>query len=297
MPKVRLAMVQTNPTVGDIPGNIEQIFVACQEAAAEGATLVVTGEMALTGYPIEDLATRASFVAKAESAVQQLAGILVDSGLGGLTVVVGHPKTADSTARPGWAIAHNYASVIENGKVIGGYAKHHLPNYSVFDEYRNFVAGDASFSFDHHGLRVGILICEDIWQRGTVVESLDAQGCHLTLVLNGSPFEIDKDDRRLALTQALAKRHDSHVAYVNLVGGQDDLVFDGGSFIVDRRGELVKVLFEFFFELGRVKRAFFFAKTPIGIFYKCIYAFLLGYGLEICPLERCGKRMNCSALS
>ena len=239
MPKVRLAMVQTNPTVGDIPGNIEQIFVACQEAAAEGATLVVTGEMALTGYPIEDLATRASFVAKAESAVQQLAGILVDSGLGGLTVVVGHPKTADSTARPGWAIAHNYASVVENGKVIGGYAKHHLPNYSVFDEYRNFVAGDASFSFDHHGLRVGILICEDIWQRGTVVESLDAQGCHLTLVLNGSPFEIDKDDRRLALTQALAKRHDSHVAYVNLVGGQDDLVFDGGSFIVDRRGEVV----------------------------------------------------------
>jgi NAD+ synthase (glutamine-hydrolysing) len=239
MPKVRLAMVQTNPTVGDIPGNIEQIFVACEEAAAEGATLVVTGEMALTGYPIEDLATRTSFVAKAESAVQLLAEKLFDAGLGGLTLVVGHPKSAEISARTGWAIAHNYASVIENGKVLGGYAKHHLPNYSVFDEYRNFVAGDASFSFDHQGLRVGILICEDIWQRGTVVESLDAQGCHLTLVLNGSPFEIDKDDRRLALTQALAKRHDSHVAYVNLVGGQDDLVFDGGSFLVDRRGQIV----------------------------------------------------------
>ncbi|MFM5904106.1 MAG: NAD+ synthase [Microbacteriaceae bacterium] len=239
MPNVRLAMVQTNPTVGDISGNLVQILNACQESAKAGATLVVTGEMALTGYPIEDLATRASFVASAESAVQLLAERLQSAGLGALTVVVGHPKIAKDAQQSGWAIANNYASVVENGKVVGGYAKHHLPNYSVFDEYRNFVAGESPFSFEHHGLRVGILICEDIWQRGSVVESLDAQACDLTLVLNGSPFEIDKDDRRLSLTQDLAKRHDTHVAYVNLVGGQDDLVFDGGSFVVDRHGNLV----------------------------------------------------------
>ena len=245
MPKVRLSLAQINPTVGDISANTAMILEGCKSAAAEGADVVVFGEMTVTGYPIEDLATRESFVLKAQDAVLQLAQDLVTVGLGDLMVVIGHPALADQKARNGWAIAQNCASVIVGGQVIGKYAKHHLPNYSVFDEYRNFVPGDELLVVEHLGLKFAIVICEDIWQTGGPVGEISNHGADVTLVLNGSPFEVDKDDRRLELVRALAIKHSTVTAYVNLVGGQDDLVFDGDSIVVDASGSVIGRSFQF----------------------------------------------------
>jgi NAD+ synthase (glutamine-hydrolysing) len=237
MPKVRLAMAQTNPIVGDISGNLAQTIKTIDAAVSKGANLVVFGEMNLAGYPIEDLAARASFVAAAESAVVQLAKHLSAPGYEGLAVVVGHP--AKALQANGWSIAHNAASVIIGGKIAGQYAKHHLPNYSVFDEFRNFIPGDELLSFEFQGLRFSTLICEDIWQAGGPVAQLGEVKTDVALILNGSPFEVSKTDTRLKLVQDLALAHDCAVAYVNLIGGQDDLVFDGNSFFVSAQGELV----------------------------------------------------------
>jgi NAD+ synthase (glutamine-hydrolysing) len=142
MPNVRLALAQTNPTVGAIASNIANILAVVEEAAKRQADVVVFGEMTVTGYPIEDLATRESFILDAELAVRELAIELKSRKLGDIAVVIGHPSMASAQDQTGWAIAHNTASVILDGKVIGSYNKHHLPNYSVFDEYRTFVSGD-----------------------------------------------------------------------------------------------------------------------------------------------------------
>ena len=237
MPKVRLAMAQTNPIVGDISGNLAQTIAAIDDARASGANLVVFGEMSLIGYPIEDLAARESFVDAALAAVDSLAKTLEAAQYEGMCVVVGHPSLAETVND--WSIAHNSATVIIDGSIVGRYAKRHLPNYSVFDEFRNFVPGDKSFSFDFQGLKFSTLICEDIWQAGETVSHLKSSGVDVALVLNGSPFEVSKTDTRLALVQELAHSQGCAVAYVNLVGGQDDLVFDGNSFFVNARGELV----------------------------------------------------------
>ena len=236
MPKVRLALAQTNPTVGALEANVEAILATVADAAAGGADVVVFGEMVVTGYPIEDLATRESFVAKSEAAVLQLAKSFVSLGFGEISVIVGHPSKA---RKRGWAIAHNSISVLRGGEIIGQYHKHHLPNYSVFDEYRNFVAGDKLLTFEHGGLKFATVICEDIWQSGGPVAEISKSGANVTLVINGSPFEIDKDDRRLQLVQELARTHKTPTAYVNLVGGQDDLVFDGDSLMVDASGDVI----------------------------------------------------------
>lgn len=237
MPKIRLAMVQTNPVVGDIDANIASAFERVRKAVSQGANLVQFGEMVVTGYPIEDLATRRSFIDTAAKAVENFAAALAAEGLGEVAVVLGHPRMASHPS--GWAIAHNSASVLMHGKVHASYDKHHLPNYSVFDEYRNFVPGDSLLTFEHHGSRVSVVICEDIWQSGGPVAQIAENNTDLTLVLNGSPFESDKDDRRLALIRSLAKEQKSHVSYVNLVGGQDDLVFDGDSIFVARDERLI----------------------------------------------------------
>ena len=237
MPFIRLAMVQSNPTVGSLSENTLNLVKLVSEAAAQGAKLVQFGEMSITGYPIEDLATRDSFVSEAETAVSLLAAALVDSGLGEIAVVVGGPSKA---AKPtGWAIASNSAFVLHRGRIIAKYSKHHLPNYSVFDEYRNFVSANVDGTFEFEGIRFALAICEDIWQVGGPVARISEFGTQLTLVLNGSPFEIDKDDRRLKLVKDLAKSQNTAVSYVNLVGGQDDLVFDGDSIFTDARGNLI----------------------------------------------------------
>lgn len=237
MPIIRLAMAQSNPVVGDLSGNVAGILNLTRKAAAGGANLVQFGEMSITGYPVEDLVTRESFVADSEKAVIELAKTLNQEGLGEVAVVVGAPSKA--VAPNGWAIANNAAYVLHLGKVIATYSKHHLPNYSVFDEYRNFVPGNDDGFFELFGVRISIAICEDIWQAGGPVARIAANKTQLTLVLNGSPFEIDKDDRRLGLVRKLANTQKTAVAYVNLVGGQDDLVFDGDSLFVNSNGSLV----------------------------------------------------------
>jgi NAD+ synthase (glutamine-hydrolysing) len=239
MPNVRLALAQTNPIVGDIRANTDAAFAMVVAAAKNDSNLVLFGEMAITGYPIEDLAARASFIEEASDAVTELAERLNASGYGEIAVVIGHPRLAEDRGTHSWAIAQNCASVLVDGKVIGTYAKHHLPNYSVFDEYRIFVPGNNLLSFEHGGLKFSTLICEDIWQSGGPVAQLASSNTDVVLVLNGSPFEIDKDDRRQELVRNLAISSNSAVAYVNLVGGQDDLVFDGDSLLVDSKGRLI----------------------------------------------------------
>jgi NAD+ synthase (glutamine-hydrolysing) len=230
-------MAQTNPIVGDIPGNLKQTVAALDEALANSADMVLFGEMNLTGYPIEDLAARESFVQAAVSAVKELEETLKAEKYAGMCVIVGHPSPAETSN--GWSIARNSASVIIEGSIVGSYAKRHLPNYSVFDEFRNFVPGDKPLTFEFRGLTFSTLICEDIWQAGETVEHLKPTGTDVALVLNGSPFEISKTDTRLELVSDLALRNECAVAYVNLVGGQDDLVFDGNSIFTNARGELV----------------------------------------------------------
>ena len=239
MPKVRLALAQTNPVVGDIDANSNLAFEGVVAAAKAGADLVLFGEMAITGYPIEDLAARESFVRQAETAVQDLALKLQAAGHGEIAVVIGHPALATQRDTHNWAIAQNCASVLLGGKTVGKYAKHHLPNYSVFDEYRIFVPGNELLTFEFRGLKFATLICEDIWQKGGPVAQLQNSNTDVVLVLNGSPFEIDKDDKRFELVSDLATSSSAAVAYVNLVGGQDDLVFDGDSLLVDSSGKLI----------------------------------------------------------
>jgi NAD+ synthase (glutamine-hydrolysing) len=245
MPNVRLALAQTNPTVGDIQGNLVGIWNVIEQAVTDEADILVFGEMAITGYPIEDLASRESFILEAELAVRDLAKKLTSSQFKDLAVVLGHPAMASAQEQTGWAIAKNCASVIIGGNIIGTYAKHHLPNYSVFDEYRTFVSGNELLTFEHKGLRFSTVICEDIWQSGGPVAKLGDANTDVALILNGSPFEIDKDDRRLSLVTELAKRHHCAAAYVNLVGGQDDLVFDGDSIIVDSKARMIARLKQF----------------------------------------------------
>jgi len=237
MAPIRLAMVQTNPVVGAISANLDEIFAQVRLAAAEGAKVVVFGEMSATGYPIEDLAQRESFVVAAETAVAAFSARLADAGLGDLYVLIGHPALASESN--GWAIAQNSASVLHDGKVIGRYAKHHLPNYSVFDEYRVFVPGTDALTFEVDGTRFGVLICEDIWQSGGPVAMLRDAGIDAALVLNGSPFELGKQATREGLVTNLAKDLNATVVYVNLCGGQDDLVFDGASLAATPDGKVV----------------------------------------------------------
>ncbi len=239
MPAIRIALAQTNAIVGDLEGNLRICLDRVVTAAERGAALVVFPEMMASGYPIEDLATRESFLNDSVEAVKQFAIELNERGLGQVVVVLGTPAIVAKEHRSPWAIAQNAAVIIRDGKVWAGYAKHHLPNYSVFDEYRIFIPGDQLISFELGELKFSILICEDIWQEGGPVAKLREEKSDVALVLNGSPFEIDKDDRRVELVKNLAQKQNVAVAYVNLVGGQDDLVFDGDSLMVDANQKLI----------------------------------------------------------
>ena len=235
MPAVRVAMAQINPTVGDLAGNSAKIIEFTNKARDEGANLVIFPELALSGYPIEDLALSKDFLFSCQEYLAKLAQGLLEAGCGEITVVVGYPGFAKHPTS--WAIGQNKAAVIRSGIIQSEYAKHHLPNYSVFDEYRVFVPGQELLTFELEHLKFAVVICEDIWQTGGPVAQISKSKVDMTLVLNGSPFETTKTDSRLALVQALAKTQSSAVSYVNLVGGQDDLVFDGNSFAVDASGQ------------------------------------------------------------
>ena len=235
MPAVRVAMAQINPTVGDLAGNSAKIIEFTNKARDEGANLVIFPELALSGYPIEDLALSKDFLFSCQEYLAKLAQGLLEAGCGEIAVVVGYPGFAKHPTS--WAIGQNKAAVIRSGIIQSEYAKHHLPNYSVFDEYRVFVPGQELLTFELERLKFAVVICEDIWQTGGPVAQISKSKVDMTLVLNGSPFETTKTDSRLALVQALAKTQSSAVSYVNLVGGQDDLVFDGNSFAVDASGQ------------------------------------------------------------
>lgn len=244
MPRLRLALAQSNPVVGDLAGNAEQIVAAARAAATQGADLLALGEMALTGYPIEDLASRPSFLVDAGRAVTALAARLEAEGLGDLPVVVGHPDGPHEprllgTSNAPTAIAQNCASVLQNGRVVARYAKHHLPNYGVFDEYRIFIPGDELLVLRLGGVDVALIICEDLWRDGGPVGRVLESDAGVLLVINASPFERDKDEVRLPLVTRRAVETDTVVAYVNIVGGQDDLVFDGDSVVVDGQGSIL----------------------------------------------------------
>ncbi len=244
MPRLRLALAQSNPLVGDLAGNAEKIVRAARDAVAQGADILAVGEMALTGYPIEDLARRPSFLAWITEFLPLLAQRLQREGLGDLPIVVGHPDGPHEprllgTSNAPTAIAQNCASVLQHGRVVARYAKHHLPNYGVFDEYRTFIPGDELLVLRLGGVDVALIICEDLWRDGGPVGRVLESDAGVLLVINASPFERDKDEVRLPLVTRRATETSTVVAYVNIVGGQDDLVFDGDSVVVDERGAIL----------------------------------------------------------
>ena len=231
--QIRIALAQINPTVGDLSKNSDLISKYAFDAANAGAVVVVYPEMVLTGYPVEDLANRPSFRAASITAVGALATRINNEGNGDLTLLVGYLGQSDA-GRP-----QNCVAVIYRGEIVATYIKHHLPNYGVFDEYRNFTPGNHSLVIRVCGVDIGIAICEDIWQSGGPVAELTKRSIGLLLVPNGSPYEINKNDARLALVQKRAIEVGAPLAYVNMTGGQDDLVFDGDTIVVGPTGEVI----------------------------------------------------------
>jgi NAD+ synthase (glutamine-hydrolysing) len=266
VPTLRIAMAQVNATVGDLAGNADKIVEWTRRAALQGARLVVFPEMMLTGYPVEDMALRASFVEASIATVRSVAERLAAEGLGGVAVVTGYlDRRADLAPRTGLPAGAplDAAALLYNGRVVVTTAKHHLPNYGVFDEYRYFVPGNLLPVFrmpadalsgpggpggpdgaggpsgDRDAIDVAIAICEDLWQEGGPVAVTRQAGASLLVVPNASPYERGKDDVRLDLCVRRARQAGAALAYANMIGGQDELVFDGDSILVDASGTLL----------------------------------------------------------
>ena len=245
---LRVGLAQVNATVGDLAGNAEIIVEWTRRAAARGARVVVFPEMALTGYPVEDLALRASFVEASIAAVRDVAERLNVEGLGGVAVVVGYldrraglaPRTGVPAGAP-----LDAAAVLHGGRVVITSAKHHLPNYGVFDEFRYFVPGNTLPVFrlpvpeSGEAVDVAVAICEDLWQDGGPVAVAGTRAPRCSWCRTPRPYERGKDDVRLDLVRRRAREAGAALAYCNLVGGQDELVFDGDSILVSASGELL----------------------------------------------------------
>ncbi|MEV0259545.1 NAD+ synthase [Streptomyces sp. NPDC050732] len=242
MPQLRLALNQIDSTVGDLAGNAEAIVHWTRHSAEQGAHLVAFPEMVLTGYPVEDLALRSSFVQASRAALRALAVRLRDEGFGELPVVVGYldrteeakPKFGQPAGAP-----RNAGAVLYRGECVLTYSKHHLPNYGVFDEFRYFVPGETLPVVRVHGVDVALAICEDLWQDGGRVPATRSAGAGLLLSINASPYEQNKDDQRLELVRKRAQEAGCTTAYLAMIGGQDELVFDGDSIVVDKDGEVI----------------------------------------------------------
>src|SRR4051812_11001699 len=231
-----ICTAQLNVTVGDMTGNAQKIIAAARTAYEQGARLVVTPELSICGYPAEDLLLRPAFMAACDDAVKLVAREL--AGLKGLHVVVGHPH---GTAIRGKSVQvqqrYNAASVLCEGKVLETYAKRELPNYQVFDEYRYFTRGQGTSVFQVEGISVGLMICEDAWFTEPA-QLARASGAQLLVVPNASPFHVAKSGERIARMAERAQNVDLPLVYAHLVGGQDEVIFDGGSFAVNAGGSL-----------------------------------------------------------
>ncbi|MEW2806590.1 NAD+ synthase [Streptomyces massasporeus] len=242
MPQLRLALNQIDAGVGDLAGNTESIVRWTRHSAEQGAHLVAFPEMVLTGYPVEDLALRLSFVEASRAALRALAARLADEGFGELPVIVGYLDRS-ATAQPKYGqpagAPQNAGAVLHRGEVVLNFAKHHLPNYGVFDEFRYFVPGDSMPVLRVHGVDVALAICEDLWQDGGRVPAARSAQAGLLVSINASPYERNKDDTRLELVRKRAQEAGCTTAYLAMIGGQDELVFDGDSIVVDKDGEVV----------------------------------------------------------
>ncbi|MEU0555484.1 NAD+ synthase [Dactylosporangium sp. NPDC006015] len=232
MPRLRLALAQIDPTVGDLPGNSSLVHGWTSKAAGAGAHVVAFPEMMLTGYPVEDLVFRRSFVAASKRAVDDLAAQLAGDGLGETVVIVGYLDADEAGPR-------NALAVLHRGTQVATYFKHHLPNYGVFDEDRYFEPGDTLTVIRVGGVDIALTICEDLWQEGGPFAVAAAAKVGLVVNINGSPYELNKDDTRLALVARRAAEARATIAYVNTVGAQDELVFDGDSMVVRPDGSLI----------------------------------------------------------
>ena len=233
--QVSVAVAQINCTVGDLEGNSRRIVDAARRAAAAHADILLTPELSLTGYPPEDLLLRRAFYGAVDAALARLAAQLLQ--FPELRVVVGHPL-----AREGQRF--NAASLLQGGMVAGSYCKHDLPNYDVFDEQRYFTPDNRPFVFEVKGTRFGINICEDTWYP-YAPEAARAAGAQVLLVPNGSPYHLGKTAQRLDKMRQNVARAGLPMVYANLVGGQDELVFDGASFVLDAAGTLVQMAPQF----------------------------------------------------
>ena len=242
MSSQKIALAQINPLLGDLPGNAQLISQAAADAYAQGASVVLTPELSLTGYPPEDLLLRPAFI---EAADRELSRLMLElQKFPGLTVIVGHPKqTAEGL--------QNYASVIRDGKVLAGYAKQELPNHEVFDEVRYFTPGKQACVFENAGIRYGLILCEDAWHVGPAKQA-HAAGAQVLLVLNASPYHLQKETLRIEVLRKQIALTKMPLIYVNAVGGQDELVFDGGSFALNSAGKVVMMTPQFETALGFV---------------------------------------------
>ena len=239
---MKIAIAQLNPTLGDLAGNVERILAEAERAKALGATLLVTPELALCGYPPEDLLFRHDFREACMAALQLMA-----ARVSGISIVIGHPYPVESKL-------FNAASLLENGRVAGTYCKQKLPNYQVFDELRYFSTGHAPFVFDHAGIKIAVLICEDVWFAEPVAAAKSA-GAELIVVPNASPYDFRKLGVRYDVVRTRIAESGVPILYAHMSGGQDELVFDGASFGINADGSVGYQECEFDEALGIVEFA------------------------------------------
>ncbi len=237
---MKIAIAQMNCIVGDVAGNAAAIIASATQAKAQGATLLVTPELSLCGYPPEDLLLRVDFLQACDRTLKKLS-----TELAGITVIVGHPHQVGEEC-------FNAASVLQDGKIIATYHKHALPNYSVFDEKRYFTPGHDTLVFEHAGIKLGVLICADVWEP-TPALLAKAAGAELLVALNASPYHMEKQSTRLEILRQRVFETQLPIIYTNMVGGQDELVFDGASFVLDAEGQLTHQLPAFETELAMIE--------------------------------------------
>jgi len=233
---IRIALAQINTTVGDLKANTDKIIRYIKRAKGAGADIVAFPELALTGYPPEDLLLKPQFIKDNLSCLER-----VIKATGDIVSIVGFVDRNEGI--------YNAAAVISDHKLIDVYHKIHLPNYGVFDEYRYFKPGNKYPVYDMDGIKFGINICEDIWRKDTPAEVQASSGAELIININASPYHMGKTSQRQEIVRSLAKRCGVTIAYLNLIGGQDELVFDGGSFVIDHEGRTVIMANQFKEEL------------------------------------------------